>query len=304
MKTALKIILCIVVALILVCVIALVVADSKFAAIRPAPEVPLETLVKADTRILAVLDGPLAKDFVKQRFLSDAPVPDWVLPKALPYKAVLAVNTSSILGIMDVGVFVNDQRLGPVILEKAKQFKVPPPFDAWFEGPMARRQPGLLAMEGSTGMDALLLKKIEDQWKVEGPLEPLRAEGGHLLEAILDNRDGGATAVIATVAGAQGLDMAELMNEGRLATIAAIASIRLQVDLIGMEKLKLHLVIECAPDDPDMVGVIGFFIQMVPPQLNNMFMIPVEGTAEVKGNLIEGNYTVPVASLMALTAFL
>ena len=295
MSTAIKVVLGVLVAIVILLAGALVVVDAKFEVVRGSPEIAYETIVNPNTRIQIVAQVPLAKDVIKQRFMKDIPVPDWVIPKALPHRAAVLVVPDNAVGMMDFILLVNDQRLGPIIIDRANQYRLPRPFDSWFQNSaMVRKRRGLLEMKGSGIMDALMISKVRSQWDTTKTLEPLPVEGGHMVEVVLDNRDGGALTIIASLIGTQGIDVSGMLDEGRLDMLASIASIRIQADLLGEDTLKLRLVIECAPErDPTEAQVLGGIIQMVPGQLRTLLNIPIEGGSSVRGRKIEANYTIP-----------
>lgn len=278
-------------------VIALVVVDSKFAVIMGSPRVPSGTLVKPECRAQIVLNVPLAKDLIKKQFLRGIGVPDWVLPYVLPYEVAVLVSPDYVLSEMNIAVMVNDRRLGPIIFEKVNGIQIPKPYDQWFPQKMKMKQRGLLVKEGTARMDRQLLTKIKGLWKGPYPTEALRPEGNHMVEAVLDNRDGALVAMAATLAESQGQDLSEKLTPGVIGVLATIADIRLQGDLTPDDVLKLHLVVECTPQtDPAMVKNIQLGIELGFLQAQNrliMIGIAAQGRSAVEGNTIKGDYTLP-----------
>jgi hypothetical protein len=292
-QIALVILLLVVIAL----VVAALVVDNKYAVLWASPRIPHDKFVKPETRAQLVLDIALAKDLIKRQFLKDAPVPDWALPKALPYEAALVVDLDRVMGEMNVALFVNDQRLGPFILEKANQFKIPKPFDQWFPEKMVMKGRGELVKTGVGHVDQTLLAAVKNQWKNPAPTQPLKIEGGHLAEWLLDNRDGGAVAIIGAIAALEGANVTDAINPGRVGFLANIASVRLQADVTPDNALKLHLALECTPEtDQEQVQMIQFALEMGMPSARDALKkmgADVQGKSSVEGKVVTGDYTIP-----------
>ncbi len=297
-----KIVLVVVLCLIAAVVVAALVADSKFAVIWGSPRVSHDTLVKPETRALLSVDVPRAKDFLKRQFLKGVNVPDSVIPYALPYEAGLVINPDYILGEMNMTLFVNDRRLGPVILQKANEFKLPSPLDEWFPDKMVAKQRGLLRRDGTAKMDKLFLAKLKTLWNKPAPTDPLKIEGGHTVELVLDNRDGSLPAMASAVAASKGFDLSSVLTEGRMGVFKEIGSIRLQGDIMADDSLKLLLTIECTPEsDEAMTKVLGMGLDMGFNQLQMMAKmqgLAITGKATVEGKKVKGEYS--LANITAL----
>jgi hypothetical protein len=292
-QIALVILLVVVIAL----VIAALVVDNKYAVLWGSPRISHDKFVKPETRAQLVLDIPLAKDLIKRQFLKDVPVPDWALPKALPYEAALVMNLNRVMGDMNVALFVNDQRLGPFILEKANQIRIPKPFDQWFPEKMVMKGRGELLKTGVGQVDQTLLTTIKNQWKDPAPTQPLKIEGGHMAELLLDNRDGGAVAIIGAIAALEGADVNNAVNPGRVGFLANIASLRLQGDVMPDNALTMHLAVECTPEtEPAQVQMIQFALDMGMPDARDALRrigLDLQGKSAVDGKAVKGDYSIP-----------
>ena len=292
--------------LVLAVIIAAVVVNAKFGVIVASPRVSYEKLVKPETRIQVVANVPLFKDFIEKKYLKGTSVPPWVLPLALPYEAALVVDPEYALNDAKVTLFVNDKRLAPIILEQANRLKIPPPFDQWFADKMVSKGSGQLVREGRATLDRTLVGQLREQWKGAKVSEPLHLEGGHMIEAALDNRDGGAMAALlgaaAPFAAQKGIDIGGALNSDMAKPIVPnIKSLRVQVDLPPDNTLKLRIALEC---DPSMVQMINMFFQMALqpkgsgtfpslPELANNAGITLQGKAAVNGNVVQCDLTVP-----------
>ena len=293
-----KVLLVILLVIVIGVAIAAIIVDSKFAVLRWSPRVSYQTLVKPETRLQMVVDVPRAEKFIKQQLLKDARVPEWVLKRALPYEAALIITPDNVLGDMNVTLFINDQRLAPIIIEKANQIQLPKPLSEWFTEKMTMKERGMLTRKGAASMDRMLLSKLKTQWKnAAPPAEPLKIAGGHLVEVVLDNRDGGALAIICTMLAAQGLPAADFITEGRMGVVASIASLRIQADIMPDKALKVHLELECGPEvEPSMAAVIAMGLDVGLGQVQPMAKakgIDVQGKSTVSGKTVKGDYTIP-----------
>lgn len=291
-----KIILVVVLCLVAAVVVAAIVAENKFGVVLGSPRISHDTLVKPETRAILALDVPRAKDFIKRQFLKGINVPDSVMPFVLPYEAGLVVSPDYVLGEMNMSLFVNDRRLAPVILDQANKFKLPAPLDEWFKDKMVAKQRGLLRRDGSAPMDKLFLAKLKTLWNKPVSGEPLKIEGGHIAEVVLDNRDGSLLAMTSAVASFKGIDIVNILTEGRLGVFTNIASVRLQSDIMPDDSLKLLLTIECTPEsDEAMAKVLGMGLQMGFTQLQGLAKLKglaIQGKSNVEGKKVTGEYSI------------
>jgi hypothetical protein len=293
-RIALVILAVIVVAL----AVAAVVIDTKYGVLFGSPRVRFDSLVKPETRAQLVVNVPLAKAIIKKQLLKGVNIPDSLLPYGLPYEAGLVMNMDYILGDMNLSLFVNDRRFGPIIKDKIDQFTLPKPLDQWFPNKMTWKQRGLLLREGVARMDRTLLANLKAEWKGPAPTEPLHAEGTHLLELVVDNRDGSAVAIAGTVAATQGYDVAEIFNPGRMGIVANIASMRLQADLTPENTLKVRLIVECTPQtDSPSVDIIKMMVDMGLGQIQGEFAKygDVKTQTAVQGKSVTADITFPDA---------
>jgi len=280
----------------------LLVMDSRYKVLFSSPRVSHETMVSPETtRGLLVIDVPQAKSLIQRKFNA----PGWALPMALPYEAALVVDVDRFLGDVNIKVFINDRRMAPVIREFAKSLKLPVPFDSWFKEPMRQERRGVLLLEGMTVCGRPMRATIEKQWKDAAVDGALKIEGGHLIEAVLDNRDGSALAVASVLCDTQGINLSDGLDETALGFLAAISDYRLQADLVSDNELAVRLLIECAASaDPSMPGMLQALIEMGlmderAKQSAAWFGCSYSGTTTVEGNTVVADYKVNIERLLA-----
>ena len=293
-----QIALAVLLVILIIVMVAAIIVDRKFALIVASPRISHESLVKPETRAQIVLDVPKAKEIIKKKLLAGTSVPDWVLPRALPYDAALVVNLDYSRNNMDLTLFVNDQRLAPILVDQINSLKLPPPFDKWFKEKMAWKERGRMVRNGAAPMNPVFLSKLKALFRDKpGAGAPLRIEGGHLVEAVLDNRDGSLLAIVGTIAEAEGQSMTESTTEGFLGMAVPLDVVRLQADLADEKTLKIHLVIECAPEtEAADVQVLAIGLELGLPEVQQSLSkngITLTGKSSVKDNVITGDYTIP-----------
>jgi hypothetical protein len=297
-----RIILIVLAVLLAMLVGVLLVMDSRFKVLFSSPRVSHETVVSAETtRGLLVIDVPQAKSLIQRKFNA----PGWALPMALPYEAAVVVDVDRFLGDVGVKIFINDKRLAPVIREFAKNLKLPLPFDSWFKEPMRQERRGVLLLEGMTVCGRQMRATIEKQWKDAAVDGALKIEGGHLIEAVLDNRDGSALAVASVLCDAQNINLNDGLDETALGFLAAISNYRVQADLVSDNELAVRVLIECAPTaDPSMAGMLQAVIEMglmseQVKQNAEMLGCTYSGSTSLEGNTVVADYKVNIERLLA-----
>ena len=212
-----------------------------------APAVSYERLLEPDTRIVAVLDTkPLASLYTRYGL----PMLDKVEAPALlknrirsfaenllPGQVALFGKTDPQGGAYAFRLFINERYLGPLIAAATSNPQsMPAQAQFKYNGPpFALPERGVLTTEKSWPLLDGLASVINKQWP-EAPVSPVRPEGGHLLEAVLDNRTGDVLQLLGARAVARGLTAADFFRtpeqESAIPTLLALASEgRLTVDL-------------------------------------------------------------------------
>jgi hypothetical protein len=208
----------------------------------------------------------------------------------------LVATPDYVLGELKLSLFVNNRRLGPVILNKVNHAKLPAPLDEWFKDNMTEKQPGLLQRDGTAGMDKVFLASIKKIWTTPAPTDSLKIEGGHTAELILDNRDGSMLAIASAIASAKGIDFANTMGEGRIGVAKDIVSVRVQADIQPDDSLHLLLTIECTPGSENgMAKVLGMGLDMGFNQVQMMAKLKgltVTGKSSIEGKIVKGEYNI------------
>ena len=259
-----------------------------------APRVSWATVIKPETRVQIVLNPLLGREVIARVLNKTVGAPPWVARPALPYQVAALGDADFLLGDMKMTLFINEKRLGPVIRDKMNGFALPFPWNQWFIDKMASRGRGALVREGAGPMDSALLRWIASEWKTATPGDPLRADGNHLIEAVLDNRDGGAAAILGSLAAARGIHVADRPgNDFLKMLVTGVRTARLQVDLTPDNALTVHLAMECAPPAGQLIAgaIESGYADKIRPVMT-MVGVPATGKCVSRDNVVEGDYAI------------
>ncbi len=302
---ALAILLLVVVGL----VIAAWVVDRRYAALRDAPRISHETIAKPHTVVRIVVDPSRCQELIEKALAGQEGLPGWVVSRAVPYEMALLFDVDLDAGKTGVTVFVNERRFGPVIVDSVNQAGVARLFRPvkWTPPGLVRKDRGILLLEGTIPIDAETLDFTWTRWVHSITLAPLEIEGNHLAEAVFDNRDGKAYAVISALWGPHGAapsDQETWQNIMKFAT--KITSVRFHADLVSDDELSVQGLIECNRHaEPGVPDAIKFFIDMANAAnreaLAELYGIEFEGSTSVEGMTVKGGYSLRhVDKLLAL----
>jgi len=272
-----------------------------------------ETRTVEDTRYIAVLKPAKLVSFLndlvpKERL--DLPAwlpwgPEEVLAEVLPREVAVIGGADYAAGEIALEVFINERRGGPFVdqrLNLAEAMANQPVID--WEQPLLRlERRGVLTARGVIPMSGRVEELVLEHWvPKEGP-SASAIEGGHLLEVVVDNRDGDGMAVLAAVLQAYNVPLDQVFADPTLQKIlTGVAEVRLTANITGPDEITAHL---RAPlvDDADfltrtsilfLVNEQGFqFMQQLFRQNLGLELNYLRGKkAELKDNTLVGHYTI------------
>jgi len=231
--------------------VAAFVLERKYGAIRTSPSISHTTLVNPLTRVQAVFRPYLLHDYLKEYHPPLEEVPDWVLESALPREVALLLDTDLEEEILAVKVFVNEQRFGPILAQRINEGRVYTEgalrYVTWEPPQMVRKKRGVLLLTGSCDLTPRTAETMWDLWLHTPTLTPLVLDGGHLFEAVLDNRDGGVYPLFAAMRNL-GWIQEDPDSDQMAKMLQMVSSIRAQADLVSADRATISLVIECRPE--------------------------------------------------------
>ncbi|HOD48636.1 MAG TPA: hypothetical protein PLJ71_00260 [Candidatus Hydrogenedentes bacterium] len=286
--------------LVVVGIIAFVVADRKFAVLK-SPEFSHSSYVTPDTRVQIAAWPGRGEDtltaLLEAAFPEDQRPSSWVVRRILPQEVAILIAPDVPQGSAAVTGFVNDQRLGPVIRDAVNSANISKsvPTVRWANEGMVLEKRGVLTLRGETRIDRLTQDLTGKTWAGYAVAGPLELEGGHAVEAVLDNRDGGAFAVLSAfrlLVGADGKNNPEFF----VGMFANVASMRVFADFTGPQDVALTLRIDCRPDvEEDIPGSLQFFLDMGIAQGKKEVEskgAALNGASRLEGKSVVGEYTI------------
>ena len=292
MKKVLLIVLGIVITAI---VVAGIIAQVKFGALIAAPKVSYDTQITPQTRAIALLDVPQMKSFIKKKLLHGKKVPDWVVSGVLPYEAAFFISPNAQAGELNYSLFINNQRMAPVITQQTAKANIGQKIDfiQWATTGLTQKKPGVLTMEGVGKIPAEVKDIVTTQWANAKVDQPLKAEGGHLFEVVLDNRDGGALTAITSILSAKEIPLDRMKSKSFMDIIASIAEMRVSTDLTSDDGLGILLTINFKEGtSPLSVLSLKQLFDMGFGFVKGSGRVQLEGESTVKDLKYEGRYKI------------
>ena len=282
------------VAVALVAVIALYIANSRYDFLFAGPKVSYETMLTQGARVRVVVQPPLARPLVAKVLGTSAP-PPWILDRVIPYEAALIAAPDVSTKRIDVALFLNPQRLAPVIAKAADAYSIPKyaPYVTWTSNEFDVSKRGVLSLQGFMPMDAATVDAVGAEWGAVllPSLPPF--EGNHLAEVSLDNRDGSLYALISTFANG-GLMTLPMPLESLRKTIAPIATMSVYADLVADDEMAIHMAVECDPSaEEGQVTGVSFALAGIVGELTKAVAqrgATLAGQKRAEGFVIVGNY--------------
>src|SRR5690606_38988007 len=110
------------------------------------PKISHEVLVSPGTSMRAVIQPALAKPLILEKLGPQAP-PEWLLSRVIPYEAAILCSPDLDAKRFDVVLFLNPQRLTPLVAENAASLGIPRriPFVKWNSDGFDTSKPGVLS---------------------------------------------------------------------------------------------------------------------------------------------------------------
>lgn len=239
------------------------VVDVKYGVIRSAPRIHHESVAAPSTSIRLLCIPSAAQESIKTFVKMDREVPDWILERVFPYEIAVMFAPVRDKGETAVTVFVNEQRFGPLIAKVVNgvQLELHFPDVSWSPSGMVRPARGVLLLEGSIPMDAQTVQSVAETWSDAKAISPLPMERGHFLEAVFDNSQGGAYALLASLVTSDTLSSDDFITGLVIGTLKNVVRAHGYGDFVDRNTLDISLTFECDPfaeDDP--AGSLKFLL--------------------------------------------
>ncbi len=186
------------------------------------------------------------------------------LEMLMPREVALLSGSDFGQGQLRLTLFVNERRGGPAIAENLDLSDLLGriPVVAWTATRFRMPRRGVLLLDGQIPIPEEVESVVLESWSHRMEGAPLSLSGGHLLEAVLDNRNGELMTLGASIAQGLGVDWRQAMKQPPLSmagpVVEKVREIRLHVDPEGLDALTGELRISGPPE----VGGLSFLINI------------------------------------------
>ena len=274
--------------------IAVYVSNKKMGYLEARP-VSHEEVAPKFTRFRLAVNPEKLADYAERMLGEDIDnLPRW-LPmkpndlahKLMPFEVAVMCSADYQAGHIDVRLFLNERRGGPMMPGLARQKGVLEniPGVKWDEAGLRFERRGVLTADGTLPIPAGLDTRVRLDWNVTAGEEALRLEGGHLAEVVLDNRNGEAVLMLgALMDQRQGTtwkkEFATPNMKVLLDLLKEVNVIRLQADLASIDAIRLKLRIEAEPEAAPSFNNMSMLLPLVSEGLELRFKLKLEGKGE------------------------
>ena len=251
-------------------------------------------------------------DFLNLLEQSGAKVPSYALDRVLPQEVTILASINPTLPQMDLHVFVNEQSFGPVIQQMLNQnLKANPPSRVvWSTQGVQFPRRGVLTLDGNVPVPSSILDAMTMEWGSAHKRVPLKMDGNHFIEAVIDNRDGAAYTLVLLLTnqeppkananqGNQGQNPAQAMQQAQLSFLTNSLKQTESVHLIGepgpADVLDLTVTFTCTKESgragPETVKtVLDTGLTQGAPVLESVYGLNLAGESQIKGQTVVGTY--------------
>lgn len=279
--------------------VAAVIVDSKYGAVMTSPEVSHETLVTPETKVRIVLKPELAKDLIIAEVRKTYDVPEMALGMALPYEIAALLSVDSENSELETTLFINEKRFGPEIARQVNAAALLSRLTQvqWAEEGTKYEKAGVISANGTTPLHSEIYDLIWEVWGKPQSMPALAIQDGHLIEIMVDNRDGGASAILGTIIALSGGNWQALKKESSIESMLSVSNIHIYADLVGNDTLKFHVRVKCNEAPFSLRALIPFILnseedRALKWRLSTQYGLTMTGEGEWKDSIYEGDYTI------------
>lgn len=295
MKRGCRIFAVIVVAAVIGAIVTILVLDRKYEFLFAAGRVPHDQLVSPDMGLRVSIQPEYAGDYLLNLLRQQQEVPDWAFARILPYEVAFVLEPKG--DIIESTFYVNAQRFGPQLATYMRQANLASriSFVRWHGPDFAAKDRGILVMKGTLPTDAEARSLAASAWNTPAPATPLELEGGHFVEAVVDNRSGSGFITVLSLIGANGVPDEQLDRASYQELTHFIEEVRLTADVVNTNEIDLTLRLVCDPDSyKERVGTVDFLFPSLYAQIQELlaenYGAELEGSAGWQNNVMVGRY--------------
>ena len=267
------------------------VADRQYGWTMADP-VPHEQFAEPETRLRVSAKLDTLVD-IFEATIPPGSIPSWlpvsaggVIPEVLPHEIAVLGGADYRENVYQLRVVVNERRGGPVVAQQLNDSGTFKDVSVvrWDPKGMRAEGRGVLIVEGSLPLEENLETRLLEQFPTAAPAQPMKLEGGHLLEVALDNTNGDLYTIVSAMQFTNGVTMAELEENAQvkagLDMLPGIFNLRLALDRTGDDELTLQLHAEADAATGSMLQLMlgGFGMGYIKPQLKRQYNMDIEGS--------------------------
>ena len=237
--------------------------QQKYEPLVAAPVVTHDTVATPRQTLRAVFYPPLAQAALSG--LLD--LPEWVVKPLAPREIALLAEPDLDAETVQLQVFVNEQRLGPIIAGYVTEpdLSQDVPFVQWDARGVVREERGSMMLQGTMRIKpelAALLRSLRET--KEAPVPAL--EGGHLFEAALSNEDEGAVATIVAILRYLDSGPPPFDEEALTRNLAPLKSVRIVADLVSDDSVVVQLFLNGRAGSESAMADLAFLCEAAAPE--------------------------------------
>jgi len=228
-------------------------------------------LADSQTRVRAVLALEQLRDRILAIAGEDIVLPAWMpfdlnqaVDQVLPREVALLAGPDWSGSQYKLTLFANEKRGGPFIVETVNKSDIFNQIEwiQWEPDWAILERRGVITARGAVPIPPNAEMRVLAHWTHDVPEEALEIEGGHLLEATFDNRNGDSMTVFATLMTAFEVEWEELievnpMMKNMLDMFPLLYTLRATVDLLGPDEASIVLRLHAHDDARPQLTFLG-----------------------------------------------
>ena len=281
--------------------------ELRFSVLRSSPKVDRTTLLEHPS-VVAIIDPNTVKAqiaaAVRERI--GYPVPRWLIESVLPHEISLMTQSDYDQNEVDLTFFINPRRGDPAIAQQINKAGLQSlvPKVQWASEGLVRQSSGVLTARGTVPMEPEAQEAAWFLWNQSFKAAPVPVEGGHFIEIVMDNRDGGAYLAVASLLQAFDIEMDKTQTDISLSSLKFILKARMHVDVTSGDTLMLSFTIVVRPEAVNRLGVINLKVGIDElftrwgETLASKHDITLVGQSEWEENVMEFRYRISDARKM------
>ncbi len=258
------------------------------------PQAPSVRVLVDPSSAEGIIVGALKRNSAAER------LPGWVIEALIPYEAALVATFDFDRSTVHLEGLLNMRRLDGVMARAFPMDRLHSglPEIEWSTDGIRHPRRGLLTLHATVPMDPGVEEDVWYFWDHDIIYAPLELEGGHLLEAVFDNRSGGAWLVIGSLFTVFDFDLDEQEQDISLSSLQFVTRGRCTLDVVKQRDIRIQIALEIIPQHVEKLGVINLKIglsdafDVLRENLQEDHNIEMTGGVEWDENVIRYDYLI------------